>query len=322
MAAASKGAVTSRGVSLMEVLVVISIIGMMVALLLPAVQVSRESARASICKNNVRQIGVALLNHESALKRFPSGGWGYQWYGDPDRGTGLRQPGGWAFSILRYIERRDLAGYGAGKTGPAKLDAVAEMNSTAVSVFYCPSRRAVGTYPFDGQLVPRNAAAMTSVGKLDYAINGGDKKLSSGGGPTDYAQGDDPNYNWPSTSTATGVCYVHAEVSLAQIRDGTSMTYLVGEKNVAFGAQDLGDDQSLFVGYDLDNTRWSTQGWVPLPDGWNSHSSRFGSSHPNGCHFIFCDGSLRDVSYTIDPEVHRRLGNRQDGQIIENDGSW
>jgi len=125
----------ARAFTVVELLVVISIIGMLLSLLLPAVQASRECARANTCKNNLREIGLALLNHESALKRFPSGGWGFQWYGDPDRGSDLAQPGGWAFSVLPYIERRDLRSYGAGQSGQPKFQAIAQINETPISLF-------------------------------------------------------------------------------------------------------------------------------------------------------------------------------------------
>ncbi len=311
-----------RGLSLVEVLVVISIIGMLMALLLPAVQAAREAGRRNTCKNNLRQIGLALLNHESAFKHFPSGGWGYQWYGDPDRGSGLRQPGGWPFAILAFVEHRDLASYGAGQTGSDKLQAVAHMNETPVSLYYCPSRRPADAYPFDMQWPPRNAALMAVAAKTDYAINGGDYQLGSGGGPQSYAEADDPNYAWPDSSKGNGVCYFHAMVSIDQVRDGASYTYLVGEKNVARGGLDSGDDQSLYVGYDLDNTRWTTLGWPPAPDGNAPKYEQFGSSHPSVCQFVFCDGSIHEISYDIDPEVHRRLGNRQDGQIIREQDVW
>jgi type II secretory pathway pseudopilin PulG len=305
----------------MELIVVISIIGMLLALLLPAVQAAREAARLNTCKNNLREIGLALLNHESALKRFPAGGWGYQWYGDPDRGSGLAQPGGWPFSTLPYIERRDLAIFGAGQAGNAKLQAIAQINGTPLTLFYCPSRRKLGVYPFDMQWPPRNAAAMSAAAKSDYAVNGGDVLVGSGPGPSSYAEGDDPGYSWPSNARATGVCYFHAVVSIDQVRDGTSLTYLVGEKNVAQGMLDIGDDQSVFVGYDLDNTRWTTTTRPPVPDGSTPQQSQFGSSHPTGCQFVLCDGSVRLIRYDIDPQVHRRLGNRQDGQTID-DGTW
>src|SRR4029077_15365078 len=104
----------SRAFTLIELLVVIAIIGVLVALLLPAVQSAREAARRTHCQNNLKQIGVAFLNFEGAQKAFPSGGWGYHWTGDPDMGFGEKQPGGWAFSILPYLEDSTVFQVGKG----------------------------------------------------------------------------------------------------------------------------------------------------------------------------------------------------------------
>lgn len=82
-----------RGVTLIELLVALSIVALLAALLLLAVLGSRESARRTECANHLRQVVLALHLHQTAPGRLPSGGWGYQWYGDPDRGTGPRQPG-------------------------------------------------------------------------------------------------------------------------------------------------------------------------------------------------------------------------------------
>src|SRR5690606_33960140 len=103
-----------HGFTLVELLVVIAIIAILVVMLLPAVQAAREAARITQCANNLRQLGLGAINHEAAHGFYPSSGWGFLWSGDPDRGFGGGQPGGWAYSILPFMEASDIYEIGRG----------------------------------------------------------------------------------------------------------------------------------------------------------------------------------------------------------------
>ena len=137
----------SRGFTVVELLMVIVIIGILISLLLPAVQAAREAARRGQCTNNLKQLATGCLNHESAIKTFPTNGWAFAFLGHPDRGPGLRQPGGWVYNILPYIEQDSLFRGQAALTGTSLQAAAATLMQTPVPLLHCPSRRPAVLYP-------------------------------------------------------------------------------------------------------------------------------------------------------------------------------
>jgi prepilin-type processing-associated H-X9-DG protein len=239
--------------------------------------------------------------------------------GDPARGFDKRQPGGWVFCILPQLEQQnvfDLAGYA--QDNAERRARLATMIQTPLATFHCPSRRSAEIYPNRWQ--PFNSLPVSSVAKCDYAANAGDVFFDVGSGPVTLAQGDHAGYHWPAYP-ATGVVFLRSAVRVASVTDGTTQTYLVGEKNVPSSAydngDDRGDDQSMYSGDDFDTVRWTTNGWTPLNDDpGDSAEARFGSAHSSGCNFVFCDGSVRSVAYTVDAQVHQRLGSRSDGHVV------
>jgi prepilin-type processing-associated H-X9-DG protein len=300
------------GFTLVEVLVIISIIGALMALLLPAVQSSREAARRTLCTNNLKQLGLAMQSHHSGLGEYPSGGWGHLWVGDADRGSGPRQPGGWIYSLLPYLEQTELHRLGSGGDAAAKVAAADQLVQYSLPLFNCPSRRNAGLYPYLVKRPPHNGSMVMMVAKSDYAVNAGDNDPGTGRTPISLEEGDWPDFPWAGFSKATGICYYHSTVSMPQIRDGNTNTYCVGEKHCLSGDYDGGDDESMYVGYDYDVSRWTKPNSPPQPDGNVSYRDRFGSAHSAGCNFVFCDGAVRLIDYDIDGEIHRRLGNRRD----------
>ena len=319
-----------RGFTLVELLVVIAIIGILVSLLLPAVQSAREAARRIQCANQVRQLALAYLNHESAHGHLPSGGWGWNWVGDPDRGFGGTQPGGWTYAVLPYLEESGLWEMGQGLSGTAKRQALTRMNEQQPAVFICPTRRGPRATGVKLHWSPNNCNFTSDVGKSDYGVNVGDPLETDYigfSGPPTMEAGDDPAYGgWPSHDEYNGLCHLRSEIRLAQISDGTSQTYLIGDKylrpesynGVGSGGSatyDTGDNESLLTGFNRDfqrSTRYAPQQDRPGA----SLPFQFGSAHASVFNMALCDGSVASIAYGVNLDVFRLRGVRDDGRPV------
>ena len=172
-----------RGFTLVELLVVIAIIGILIALLLPAVQAAREAARRLQCTNNLKQIALACLNHEETHKFLPTTGWGTTWAGEPTRGFDKKQPGGWHYNILPYIEQPALHDLGVDQGLTGTRPGFTQRVSTPLTCYICPTRRAVIAYPMVSTVTWANVSpSPTSVGRSDYAASGGDSAYNGNPG--------------------------------------------------------------------------------------------------------------------------------------------
>lgn len=302
----------SGGFTLVELLVVIAIIGVLVSLLLPAVQSARESARRLTCQNHLKQLSLGAMVQHDRIGHFVSGGWSPLWVGDPDRGAGAEQPGGWLYSILPYIEQEPLHQLGSGQDDRTKRQAAGEVNSTLVNLFYCPTRRSpLLVYT---EFTYYNADLVREVVKNDYAANEGTFHRNMPSPPTSYAQAD--TYNWPANSDRDGVVFYRSEVRLEDVTDGTTNTYLFGDKYMAADDYDLGrtggNNEVAFCGHAADVNR--ATGQPPQQDREGlSADEFFGSAHSGACFISMCDGSVQSVSYGIDQLVHRNRGSRDEG---------
>jgi hypothetical protein len=239
--------------------------------------------------------------------------------GDPDRGFGQAQPGGWVYNVLPYLEQAELRRAGRHMDWDAKKAALEEVLKRPLAVFHCPSRRTARPYAFAAKRYPfRNAVTPPRVAKSDYAVSGGDTQVIAGPGPDSGRLADLQKYRWPDPRPVTGVTFVRTLIRPNQLRDGASHTYLIGEKYISvkeYNAADGGsggDDQAMYIGDDADIRRWTES--PPMPDARRLGTRHeFGSAHTGGCHFVLCDGSVHTIMYDVDAKVHRRLGNRHDG---------
>jgi prepilin-type N-terminal cleavage/methylation domain-containing protein len=314
---------SSGGFTLVELLVVIAIIGILVALLLPAIQAAREAARRSQCQNHLKQIITGMLLHVDAHKHLPVGGYDPEDSGDPGLGFGKKQKGGWTYNLLPFIEEQALHGMGAGLPQVQKFAEFMRRDQIPVSIYYCPTRRPVAAYPIPNHKNDNHNTVIPVASRTDYAMNVGNAACNYDTG-TCGSQYTNTGVVWHEDPTTGGQSAI---VKLKQISDGLSKTYCVGEAYqnpdtaMTFAVNNdwpchngLQDDDARSVGYDA---RFYRDGHPPtqdtpgaLPD---SLRFAFGSAHSGVFYMAFCDGSVQGVNYDIDLETHRQNGHRADG---------
>jgi len=326
----------ARGFTLVELLVVIAIIGILIALLLPAVQGTREGARRTQCLNNLKQIGLAQIEYERTRNQYATK------TGTYNQATLDKIPP-WTVAILPYMEQTALfelwaraSGYRQGAQAPTGTT-VLELFRSPIAIFSCPTRRPSQPFPIN----PKRTFSISGIlidksVRSDYAINGG-----SAGGPTEsYAN---PTITYPGIwdakidkDPATQKQIITMKtVRRKNVSDGLCKTYLVGEKTIPIQEYETGnfwgDAGSIYTAPIGDSVRFVEK--EPTRDvrnqlGRNANEVQtencmschcYGSAHPNTWNAVFCDGSVRMLGYNMSFSTHKAFSTRAARDIVKND---
>jgi prepilin-type N-terminal cleavage/methylation domain-containing protein len=331
----------AAGFTLVELLVVIAIIGVLIALLLPAVQAARESARRSECVNRLKQMGVASHNLLDAYGTFPSAG------NDPNPnltlalGGNVAQPPdnqeiGWGYQLLPFMEHKAVYdNHGpplpkpsvfTGTTYVPRFTVEKFLSTQLVSFYFCPSRRAPSTkggrYLMDYASSVPTALDLDSPGPpvfdwkeywcaWDQVKEEWDPNIDTS---------NEKNYLRKFKCTAFGIIartpYFGKATRPDQVVDGLSSTMMYGEKwlrPMNYDTGDWWDDRGWSAGYDPDIVR--STALPPRPDDDEDDGLdpfAMGGAHPSGFNACFGDGAVHYVTWEVDPIVYNRWGNRED----------
>ena len=324
--------------TLVELLVVIAIIGILVGLLLPAVQAAREAARRMQCSNNLKQIGLAFLNYESTYKALPAA----YWVNAPAPPYNLQSAG---VALLPFIEQTALYNrYSASMTPATTGNPIAIQNndvvSTVVPAFLCPSAPGGGpervftcNIPagFGGAL-PGLAAFAVRYAPSDYSVCSGVRDVFANVAYPAGAGGD--RHGALKTST-----FLAPETNrMATITDGTSNTFLMGERTGGSkiysgtrqvtvsalegetnggGWGDVLNGEHWLKGSVRGATNWATAGGPCAINCTNYRGSGFHSFHSGGSQFVMCDGSVQFNSESVDALTFAGRITRQKGEVIQ-----
>ncbi len=288
-----------RGFTLVELLVVIAIIGILIGMLLPAVQMVREAARRSACSNNIRQMGLALMNYESAHRHLPPG-----W---TTNDTLSGEPGwGWSAYILPQIEAQNL--YDQIDFRVAIEDAShADIINRALPIFQCPSDPAESFVNLDVHIEHDHSSLLLAhdpdedhdhhelwVGRSNYSGVFGNIEIEG------------------NEAVGPGAFYMNSKTRLAEFTDGLSNTIIVGERR-----NDLGTIS--WIGYvpDVDEPAARIVGSADhAPNDPDGHFEDFRSYHPGGINVVLGDGSTHFVTNNIDEIVFQGLSTRRGGEVV------
>lgn len=304
------------GFTLIELLVVVAIIGTLVGLLLPAVQAARESGRATQCRNNLRQMGVALHHYHDHGRRLPAGWAGVVRGSDPPV-VADDQPGwGWASRLLPQIEQGAL-GDRIDFTKPL-FDAAnplvhADVRRAAVPALLCPSDTRGPTESVGGVFAigTDDGEEETVVnGVLYHEVDGGPLAPLSDVGKSNYIGLFGTIEADEAPAAGDGVFFRNSRIRLTDITDGTSKTIMAGERNARLGGSTWA---GVIAGAKAQRVRNVGVG-DHTPNHPEGHFDDFTSMHPSGVHFLFGDASVHRIGDGIDEAVYRALCTRAGGE--------
>ncbi|WP_425617947.1 DUF1559 domain-containing protein [Anatilimnocola sp. NA78] len=310
MRSSLRRAPAGRAFTLVELLVVIAIIGVLVALLLPAVQAAREAARRTQCINHLKQIGLAMHNYNDTFGYFPNS----------RRDASYT----WMVTILPYVEQAPLYAKWNVSTG-SYYTQTAECKEAKVSVYFCPSRRTAGTAKFSRDAQDNTTSPTYNSSPADYAICVGDSSVNTGdywqdNGVAKPANGIGILWNGKMSTTPPVLPNGPAfkQVGLREIIDGTSNTLMVGDKHLyTKGLNDPSYADGGCYNGDQGHSLRSVGTTRPLTKGAQdpTKNASFGSWHSAVTNFVLVDGSVRSFENSANTTMLGYMAGKDDGQV-------